>query len=212
MFKGLKTAYTGGNIGEWSNKITKVWNGSLLAGEEIDINIIKIMVCLNNFVIDYAKTLYKPKVPKEISNRMKRYTNEKLPYFFKYDIKRYNKLNKSVIRNNKTKRNKKQKLQEMKVAEKNSSVINRLDDIIPKTRINFNATNLGTFNYKVLMSNNTYEVNEDLRQAIIDTYTKHDKIGTLWTSSRLIKIGQGIRIINLKRSVKTLLRLVKTLT
>ena len=52
IYKGLESAYKGGNIGVVSNDISKMWNS-----EEINLDMIKIMVLYNNFVIDYAKTL-----------------------------------------------------------------------------------------------------------------------------------------------------------
>lgn len=42
----------------------------------------KRLCCQNNFVIDFAKTLYKPEFPKEINEKISIYTNAKLPAFF----------------------------------------------------------------------------------------------------------------------------------
>ena len=47
IFEGLKTAYTGGNIGAISNDITKIWNSN-----NINLDIIKMLSMENNFVID----------------------------------------------------------------------------------------------------------------------------------------------------------------
>lgn len=47
IYKGLKAAYTGGNIGMFSNNITKIWNS-----ENINLEAIKLLCMENNFVID----------------------------------------------------------------------------------------------------------------------------------------------------------------
>ena len=38
----------------------------------------------NNFTIDYAKTLYKPKRPNNINKTISKYTTSKVPHFFIY--------------------------------------------------------------------------------------------------------------------------------
>lgn len=47
LYEGMITAYTSGNIGAISNKITKIWNL-----ENPDLDAIKQLCCLNNFTID----------------------------------------------------------------------------------------------------------------------------------------------------------------
>ncbi|MFF2890761.1 hypothetical protein [Paenibacillus sp. NPDC057967] len=147
IFNGLRAAYTGGNIGEVSNIISKVWNS-----ENIDLDAIKIMCCLNNFVIDYAKTLYKPEFPDTVSERIREFKRTKLPHFFRYakdkDVK--------------------------EVAPTNQSVVNRLSTIVPNRRINFSAANLGHFNYQTLMRNKRVTLKSDEAQAIIAKYTELD--------------------------------------
>lgn len=163
IYEGLEAAYKNSNIGEMSNNITKVWNS-----EDIDTDIIKIMVMLNNFIIDYAKTLYKPDIPEEIEKRMKIYPNQKLPHFMKYDTKKINQAKKRFEKD-------KTKSKQVTVEPRTNSPLNRLEDIVPNFRLNFNAANLGTFNYKMLMSNNTYDQKDEIRQMIIDEYTKRDQ-------------------------------------
>ena len=46
-YDGMVAAWTGGNIGEISNKISKIW-----ASENPDLDAVKILVMENNFVID----------------------------------------------------------------------------------------------------------------------------------------------------------------
>lgn len=51
FYKGMTAAWTGGNIGEISNDITKIWNtGDKI--EEDELLAIKLLCCENNFVID----------------------------------------------------------------------------------------------------------------------------------------------------------------
>lgn len=146
IYKGLEAAYRGGNIGLVSNDISKMWNS-----KEIDLDLIKTMVLYNNFVIDYAKTLYKPELPSDINLRKKKYTKNKLPHFFKYAKGKEGE----------------------QVESNNGTVVNKLETIIPKTKMKFNATNLGEFNYKILMNKKNISDN-GFKQAIIDEYTRND--------------------------------------
>ncbi len=143
IYNGLKTAYTGGNIGVISNDITKIWNGS-----DINLDVIKWLCMENNFTIDYAKTLYKVKRPLEKKKMITSYTKSKTPHFFIY-----------------AKDKKKDEVEKV-----NSSTVNRLEKLIPNTRINFKAANLGKFNYTMLMTDKKVEINSE----IINTYTELD--------------------------------------
>ncbi|WP_257219415.1 hypothetical protein [Paenibacillus sp. LK1] len=146
IYRGLEEAYKHSNIGIISNDISKVWNS-----KDFDLDLIKLLVCENNFVIDYAKTLYRPIRPEHIDTRIKKIANLKLPYFFKYA----------------------KDLELDKVQPKNDSVVNMLDHVIPTTRLNFNATDLGNLNYKVLMSGKKHKDNS-LKGTIIEAYTSRD--------------------------------------
>lgn len=89
VYKGLVAAFTGGNIGIISNDISKIWNSQrMINGTEEEkrevLKCIKWLCCYNNFVIDYAKCLYKPVYPENISAEIKKYTNSKLPAFFEF--------------------------------------------------------------------------------------------------------------------------------
>lgn len=50
LYEGMIRAYTGGNIGIWSNQITKIWNSGNITKEELDV--IKWLCFENNAVID----------------------------------------------------------------------------------------------------------------------------------------------------------------
>lgn len=147
IYNGLISAYKGGNIGIYSNDISKIWNS-----ENVKLDLIKLLCMENNFVIDYAKTLYKLKRPKLLDEQLKQYSKNKLPNFFKYA-------------KNKTKK---------QVEEKNNSVVNMIQDIIPNLRINFKSIGLNKFDYKMLMSNNDVDISTDEAAKIIEQYDKLD--------------------------------------
>ena len=50
IYSGLNAAYTGGNIGAYSNAISKIWNSKNVTPEALDV--IKLLVMENNFTID----------------------------------------------------------------------------------------------------------------------------------------------------------------
>ncbi|WP_025912042.1 RNA dependent RNA polymerase [Priestia flexa] len=147
IYEGLSAAYTGGNIGAISNDITKIWNS-----EEVDLNVIKLLCMENNFVIDYAKTLYKPTRPKEVNDLIRSYTKLKTPHFFKYAKDK----------------------EDNKVEPLNHSVVNKLEKIVPNPIINFRKAKLGEFDYKMLMSNPDVDINEEIieKYRILDTKKK----------------------------------------
>jgi hypothetical protein len=143
IFKGLKAAYVGGNIGAGSNDITKIWNG-----DDINLDVIKLLCLENNFVIDYAKTLYKPERPKHINEFIRNYTKSKVPYFFRYAKDK-------PIEN---------------VESINDSVVNRICKSIKNPRIKIDVSGVGKFDYKLLKRDP--DVNIDYN--IVDLYNKLD--------------------------------------
>lgn len=102
----------------------------------------------------YAKTLYKPTRPKEINEKIRKYTKNKVPHFFIYA------------------KNKNRD----QVSKKNKSTVNMLKDIIPNSRIDFRIVGLENFNYKMLLSDIDIEIDIDNDQAkeIIELYEKLD--------------------------------------
>ncbi|MFE4571308.1 RNA dependent RNA polymerase [Paenibacillus chitinolyticus] len=147
IYNGLTKAYTGGNIGVYSNDITKIWNS-----DNVDIDLIKLLCMENNFVIDYAKTLYKPTRPTDVHSIIKNYTHTRNPHFFIYakDKKVDN------------------------VEKINKSVINRIQQLIPNPRILFKASNVGVFNYKMLLSNPNKQVCIKSEEKLLDSYRNLD--------------------------------------
>ena len=146
IFKGLRAAWTGGNIGIISNDITKIWNS-----DDVDIDAIKILCMENNFCIDYAKTLFKPTRPDDVNSRLSRITSAKAPRFFIYA--------------------KKKELSQ--VQKLNHSVVNQLETIIPNKRMSFTAKNIGKFRYHYMLHNISAKF-ESLSD-VIDLYNEVEK-------------------------------------
>lgn len=136
IYAGLNAAFVGGNIGVYSNDISKIWNHDVFVnGSEEEkrqaITCVKQLCCQNNFVIDYAKTLYKPEFPKHVSENITYYTRHKLPAFFEFA-------------KDKTKK---------QIEERNDSFVNKLYSRIPNKSINTRGLKLERLNYKDMMSN-----------------------------------------------------------
>lgn len=141
IYNGLCAAFTGSNIGQISNNITKIWNSDFLINGDIKdkeyaINMIKIQAMMNNEIIDFAKTLYRSTPPKHIARDMKEFTKLKVPYFFKYAKDK----------------------SDAQIAEKNESIVNKIDDIIKNPRLNLARLHIKKPDYKLLMSNPDIEI------------------------------------------------------
>lgn len=145
VYESLTAAYTGGNIGQLSNDITRIWNSSPTP----DLDAVKLLCLENNYVIDYAKTLYKPTRPEHIEPLIHPYTKGKVPYFFMEA--------KDKAPN--------------QVAAPNESCVNRLRRLIPDVRLNFSAQSLGKFDWHMLTSSD-HIPNNEITQRIIDTYRR----------------------------------------
>ena len=136
IYNGLNAAFVGGNIGIYSNNISKIWNNDVFvygSDEEKQqaIDIIKLLCMENNFVIDYAKTLYKPERPREIKELITSHTKELLPHFFEYAKDK----------------------SEHQVLGANETFVNKLESMIPNPRINTRKLGLGKIDYIFMMSN-----------------------------------------------------------
>jgi len=141
VFKGLVLAYSGGNIGQISNEITKIWNS-----ENVSLDAIKLLCLENNFVIDYAKTLYKPERPKDVHTILSAYSKKKVPHFFVYAKDKLKKNVESI----------------------NNSTVNRLFNIIKNPNIHFASAGLKRFEYTMLMRDKNVIVDDE----IINAYQK----------------------------------------
>lgn len=129
------------NIGEVSNNITKIFNSD----KEIDLDVVKWLTAENNYIIDYAKTLYMPKRPEKVEERIRESIKGKVPYFF-IEAKNKDKDNVSPI---------------------TKSTVNKLRKVIPNRNIKFEAI-AGNFDYKMLMS----EEIEYINRKVVETYRK----------------------------------------
>lgn len=146
IYDGLIAAYTGGNIGEISNAITKIWNSGEITAEKIKV--MKWLCMQNNFTIDYAKTLYKPEEPDWVHDLILKYTRCKVPTFFKYA------------------KNK----EEDQVESINDSTVNKIYRLFPPSRYRLNFRNVikGKFDYKLLLHNQQAVCHQD----VVDTFVK----------------------------------------
>ncbi len=135
IYDGLCAAFTGGNIGTYSNHISKIWNSNVfISGTKEEkrqaIDCVKRLCCQNNFVIDYAKTLYKPEFPPEIKEEIAHFTNAKLPAFFAYAKDK----------------------EPSQLEKRNASLVNRIYDKIPNCPINTRGLKLDSIDYRIMMS------------------------------------------------------------
>ena len=163
IYDGLNAAFVGGNIGIYSNNISKIWNSDIfINGSDEDkqnaIDLIKLLCMENNFVIDFAKTLYKPERPDFIHNKITDFTNKKLPRFFTYA--------------------KDKTIDQVECI--NNSLVNKLDSKIINPRINSRSIGLKQIDYTKLVNNPDIEcrvvfnkngkINEDLSDPMIVKY------------------------------------------
>lgn len=163
IYDGLNAAFVGGNIGIYSNNISKIWNSDIfINGSDEDkqnaIDLIKLLCMENNFVIDFAKTLYKPERPDFIHNKITDFTNKKLPRFFTYA--------------------KDKTIDQVECI--NNSLVNKLDSKIINPRINSRSIGLQQIDYTKLVNNPDIEcrvvfnkngkINEDLSDPMIVKY------------------------------------------
>ena len=163
IYDGLNAAFVGGNIGIYSNNISKIWNSEVfISGTDEEkqeaIDLIKLLCMENNFVIDYAKTLYKPERPKELHEKITSFTKGNVPHFFVYA---------------------KDKL-DHQVEKINKSFVNKLDYKIANPRINSRSIGLKSIDYKMMVSNPSIKcravfdksgrINEELSDPMIVKY------------------------------------------
>ena len=142
MYEGMVHAYTGGNIGPISNNITKVWNSENIGQEQL--NVVGWLTFYNNAVIDYAKTLWLPQPPKQITKTIQSYTKAKVPNFFQY----------AKDKRGEPKTNKEKEINlPSQVELSNNSTMNRIASKIPDPKIKFSKT-ISKFDYRMLMNLN----------------------------------------------------------
>lgn len=138
IYDSLITAFTHGNIGIYSNNISKIWNSDVFVNgsdkEKAEaVNTVKLLCMENNFCIDSAKTSYMPKRPEWFSPIVSKYTNRKLPAFFTYAKDK----------------------DESQTEERNDSFVNKIFDRIPDRPISACGLKLGKIEYQKLMRDGT---------------------------------------------------------
>lgn len=127
LYNGLRMAYSNNAIGLYSNSITKVWNS-----DEPNLDVIKLLCLESNYSIDSAKTLFFIERPENVDNLISRYTKAKTPHFF-------------IYAKDKTERNV-EPINE-------STIMGRLERLIPNESLKFDKHGLGRFDYTMLMRN-----------------------------------------------------------
>lgn len=150
LFQGLMFAYTKGNIGKYSNDISKIEN-SVQFDEDKALEAMKWLVFENNMCIDSAKTLYMPSRPQWVDEQIKALTSDKLPHFFIYAK------GKAVSQ----------------VEKVNNSPVNMLDNIISNSRLRFN-NHIGPMDVKFLLSSQDFKWHHQY-QSIIDLYDYYNQ-------------------------------------
>lgn len=135
IYAGLNAAFTHGNIGIYSNNISKIWNSDVfVSGTDEEkkeaIDVVKLLCMENNFCIDSAKTLYMPERPEWFAPVVSKFTNTKLPAFFEYAKDK----------------------EKPQVQKRNGSFVNKIFDRIPNKPINTRGLKLGQLDYQLMMS------------------------------------------------------------
>ena len=148
-YRGLSTAFTGGNIGVVSNNISKIKNSQEIRTPETKqeaIDCLKYLCMVNNEVIDFAKTLYKSTPPKQVNEIISKYVNKKLPAFFTYAKDK----------------------KETQVEELNDCIVNRIFTLYPENEFKLSFEDKKRFDYRMLMNNPDIEVDENVLRAYSD--------------------------------------------
>lgn len=177
LYDGMVAAWTGGNIGEISNQITKIWNSS-----NPDVDAVKILCMINNFTIDFAKTLYKPTMPPQWEQRISTATCGKVPYFFKYA---------------------KGKL-DHQVNPRGNGVVDRLFNTIQIYKFKFNASSLGSFDYRMLMYDENIPYGEKERRLVAEFRKESSRMGC--SNKQGIYDADSIYWLNIKELRKKALK------
>lgn len=150
LFNGILSAYHHGNIGSPSNEITKIF-GKLSPSSKKEsvieaMDVVALRCADVNFVIDYAKTLWKPELTKMTKELYKKYGSKKVPHFFKY----------AKGKNN------------YQVEKSTDCNIDRLDYLVPDNRIHFKDLP-AKYEYKKLITQDV-DLKEVDAQKVIELY------------------------------------------
>lgn len=142
-YKGLSTAFTGGNIGIVSNNISKIKNSTEILNPKTKqeaLDCLRWLCMINNEVIDFAKCLYKSTPPKQVKEIISKYTNRKLPAFFKYA---------------------KDKTDDQ-IEPINDSIVNRIKSLYHEKDFAIKFEDRHRFDYRMLMNDPNIQVDTDV--------------------------------------------------
>lgn len=141
LYESLTNAYKYGNIGQYSNLLTILWNNNTLFTKEEKLNVAKIITAQNNFSIDSAKTLEMPELSKNLKSKIKQINKIKLPYFFQFAKDK----------------------EESKLEKINNSTVNKICKKIESIKQgDFEFKGLSKFDKKKLMCNPKIEINDNV--------------------------------------------------
>lgn len=154
IYAGLNKAFTSGNIGLYSNDISKIWNHDIfIEGSEEEkqeaIDVVKLLCMENNFCIDSAKTLYMPERAEWFDSVVSKYTNCKLPAFFEYAKDK----------------------EKSQVKRRNGSFVNKIYDKVPNKPINTRGLKLDPIDHRKMMSDPKIVCNKEVSD-LYDTLNK----------------------------------------
>ena len=136
IYAGLNAAFTGGNIGVYSNNISKIWNNDVfIDGTESEkqeaIDVVKLLCMENNFSIDQAKTLYMPERAEWFKPAVSKYTKTALPAFFEFAKDK----------------------EKSQILPRNDSFVNKIYNKIADKPIKIKDELVGEIDYELLMHN-----------------------------------------------------------
>ena len=157
IIKALKNSFKA-NIGTISNQITKILNQDKVTQE--DLNLVKLLKMKNNFVIDFAKTNFDPKITDEdLKEQLRTIKEMELPYFFKFAK---DKKHKDIL----------QEGEKNEVSDANGSVMNRICKSFSSGFIKADFAKDGGFDNMLLAFDKKVDVENDISKAIINTYNE----------------------------------------
>ncbi|KNY26346.1 RNA dependent RNA polymerase [Pseudobacteroides cellulosolvens] len=162
IWESMKLAWEYGNIGIYSNRLTKIWNIDGI--NDNALTLAKKICFINNASIDAAKTKYFPKIPEDLKIEFKILDKLKNPHFFIYA------------------KNKK----ESQVEEINGSVVNKVCkkfEDIKDNEFTYDFSKIGKFYIKNIMNNpeiNETEVYKTYGEAIINKYEEMNETKNKW--------------------------------
>lgn len=168
IYTGLTEGFKYSNIGQFSNKLTALWNKEEITDEDLDTA--KVITALNNYCIDASKTLEMKTLVKgsTIDTAVKKINKLPLPYFFQFakdkEVESVDKINNSTV----------------------NEICNNIQNI---KQDDFNFDSVGTFRSAKLMHNPKIELfvkeyNEgkkkflpdvDINEMVINKYNRMNK-------------------------------------